>query len=71
MKYKDLVFKILDKEKWRSTSDIKKQAESSVKKSINWYSIHYVLEDLLKDGKVERIQSNKITLWRKKGKTTG
>ena len=65
MKYRDTVMKILDSG-WKSTSHIRKEVEKKEKKTINWYTVNYLLEGLLKEGKVEKAESNRVTLWKKK-----
>jgi len=65
MKYKSIIESLLSKD-WKSTSSIKRDVEKKSKKSINWYTINYALEGLLKEGKVEKIESNNVTLWRKR-----
>lgn len=66
MKYKSIVMKsILSKTDWKSTSQIKKETEKKAGKSINWYTINYLLETLLKEKFVETIKSNNVTLWRR------
>lgn len=66
MKYDKLVFeKILDEKEWKSTARIKRETETIAKKSINWYTIYYLLENLLREKKVEKIESDNVVLWRK------
>lgn len=66
MKYDKLVLeKILNDKEWKSTAKIKRETELSAKKSINWYTIYYLLENLLKEKKVEKIESDNVVLWRR------
>ncbi len=67
MKYDNLVLtKVLDNEKWKTTAQIQKEVQKLAKKSINWYTIHYLLGSLEKVGKAEKAEAENVTLWKKK-----
>ena len=66
MKYSDIILKEVLSNEWKSTSRIKSETEKKVNKNINWCSIYALLLEFLNESKVERIESGKITLWKKK-----
>ena len=65
-KYEKPVWKVLSKDKWLSTNQIKKMLEKEYKKNVNWFVIDKVLHKFLMEEKVERIQHEKIVLWKKR-----
>lgn len=66
MKYDSLVLdEILSTEKWKTTAQIRKEAQKLAKKTINWYTIHYLLNSLAEEEKVEKAEAENVTLWRK------
>lgn len=66
MKYMSVIENILDREKWESTSQIKKEVEIKTGKSVNWYYIMLILERFEKEDKVKKVNSENTVLWRKK-----
>ena len=66
MKYENTVLdEVLSNEEWKTPTQIKRETEKLVKKSINWYSIRFILEKLLQEKRVEKVDSENTTRWRK------
>jgi len=56
----ELIYNVLSKDEFLATNKV------ALKVRLNWYKVMYILEKLLEQGKVEKIQLGKGIFWRKK-----
>ena len=67
MAYEELILKILTGKEWLTTNEIKKEVEKALKKNIiNWHTIHRALTRLESNNKVQKIEKQRMILWKKK-----
>lgn len=62
-KYEKLVIGVLTKQ-YVSTNAVRNELEKHTRKTISWFLIDKALRNLHAKGSVERIEANRITLWR-------
>ena len=65
-KYREDVLKVLSKEEIKSTNQVLLELQDKVRKSINWHMLYRILNDLEKDGKIERLKAKAGFFWRKR-----
>lgn len=65
-KYSEDVLKILSKEEIKSTNQILVELQDKVKKIINWHMLYRILNDLEKEGKIERLKAKAGFFWKKR-----
>lgn len=65
-KYKEEVLKVLSKEEIKSTNQVLSELQEKVKKVINWHMLYRILNDLEKDGKIERLKAKAGFFWRRR-----
>jgi Fe2+ or Zn2+ uptake regulation protein len=63
-KYKAIVLEILDANRFLSTNGVVRKIKKEKGRIVNWYLIYHVLQELEKEGKVEKIESEHGFMWR-------
>lgn len=64
-KYEKPVLETLDSKEYKSTNSIRAELEKKMHKTISWYLIDKSLRNLEARKEIKKIESKRITLWRK------
>ncbi len=65
-KYKSIVLELLEKKRYLSTNGVVRKIKKEVGKTVNWYLIYHVLQELEREGKVDKIESDQGFMWKLK-----
>jgi len=65
-KYKQDVLNVLSKEEIKSTNQVLFELQKKVKKVINWHMLYRILNDLEKEGKIEKLKARAGFFWKKR-----
>ncbi len=63
-KYKGIVLQILGGKRFISTNGVVRKIKKETGKTVNWYLIYHVLQELEKESKVEKIESETGFMWK-------
>ncbi len=63
-KYKAIVLELLEKERYLSTNGVVRKIKKEKGKTVNWYLIYHVLQELENEGKIEKIESDQGFMWK-------
>lgn len=67
-KYKAIVLELLEKKRYLSTNGVVRKIKKEKGKTVNWYLIYHVLQELGREGKIDKIESDQGYMWKLKGK---